>query len=63
MLAGNVEFDKVKTTGKRGYKLEPNYDKFPPIIIDDSLEYVRKISYEFKEAKEEKLIIYIYKLK
>lgn len=59
-LAGNVEFIKDSNG-----KFHPDRDKYPSIIKDDSLLYVRKISSEFHpidDHNDNLMTIKLYKL-
>lgn len=60
-LCGNVEFDKViDERGKKSYV--PDRKKYPAIIEDDSVLFVRDIPCSYVESEEYKLKIIIKKI-
>lgn len=63
-LCGNVEFVPITDGGKVKYK--PDYDKFPPILIDDSKKYINDLHSKFvaiNDHNRRKMIIQLYKTK
>lgn len=68
-LCGNVEYIKTITgKDKKGddiTKLVPNYEKYPPILIDDDKKHIQEICsrfYPVDESQEPVLFIQIYSL-
>ena len=62
MLSGNVDFiSTISEDGKKVFK--PDYEKYPPIIKDDSVVYINENVSRFinTDSEEKKMIITIYK--
>lgn len=63
MLSGNVDF--ISTISEEGRKVfKPDYEKYPPIIKDDSVVYINENISRFintGEDENKKMIITIYK--
>lgn len=62
-LCGNVHFLRVDSDCKRGYKLEPDYVNYPPLVVDDDISHINELHYEFGIREQEKMIITVYKNK
>lgn len=61
-LCGNVEFlESISKGGKKSYI--PDRDKYPAIIEDDSVIYVRSIPCNYIESEKSKLVIRIKTIK
>jgi hypothetical protein len=63
VLCGNVQYTK-QSDGKGNKKYKPNYEKYPPIIDDDNINFVQRWIETFKPVdtpEERELIIIISK--
>lgn len=60
-LCGKVEYIKI-TDEKNKVKYVPNFEKYKPIIIDDTVDYINSMPTNYiKSLENNKLIITIYK--